>query len=225
MKKIIITLSIITTSLSLCVTSSTTIAHAQYGASTNPQYTLLEPLPTINGDTSERCTVDPATQKQVCTIDLKSYVIYIFKLAIALAVFLAVVMITWGGFRYMTVESVSGKSDAKEIIQNALLGLLGALASYLILYTINPQLVNLNLITVPQLQLKQDPNVINQAAFNDALSQGLNTAVQNQQQYNTAAQAAQARANTITTNAQLDYDTCTGTQEQCLAAYRRFSCV
>jgi hypothetical protein len=44
----------------------------------------------------------------------------------------------------MSVESVTGKSGAKKTIQDAIVGLLLALGSYLILYTINPNLVNLS---------------------------------------------------------------------------------
>ena len=131
------------------------------GQTSNPQYTLLEPLPDLSGKGGT-----------VTTVSVRQYIVYVFELAIALAVFFAVVMITWGGFKYMTIESVTGKSDAKEIMWNASLGLLGALGSWLILYTINPQLVNLNLISIPTLGLQYNSNVLNPAEFQAALSTG-----------------------------------------------------
>ena len=66
---------------------------------------------------------------------------YVFNFGLAIAVVLALVMIIWGGIEYMTTDSWEGKNDGKTRIQNALYGLGLALASYLILYTINPCLV------------------------------------------------------------------------------------
>jgi hypothetical protein len=167
-------------------TPATTNSGPEFGAPTDPQYTLLAPLPCIPAS-APGCV--NGTQS---TVDIKTYIVYIFELAIAVAVFLAVVMITWGGFRYMTEESVTKKGAAKEIIQNAVWGLLGALASYLILYTINPQLVNLNLISVPTLELNNNANVgLNPAAFNASLQAGNKLSINNAINQNAAAAAAQ----------------------------------
>ena len=65
----------------------------------------------------------------------------LINILIALAAMLAVVFITIGGLQYMTTDSISGKEDGKNTIKNALLGLLLALVSWLILFTINPSLV------------------------------------------------------------------------------------
>ena len=110
-------------------------------------YTLLAPLPCINGTGNGTCSSGQTIQ----TINAKSYAVYIFKLMIAGAIFLAIVRIIWGGFQYMTVEAYEGKSDAKGIIQGAIMGLLAALGSYLILYTIDPRLVDISLINPPPL--------------------------------------------------------------------------
>lgn len=102
------------------------------------EYTLLEPLPCIPTAAS------PCTTATVKTIDVTTYVNYVFRLAIALAAFLAVFMFTVGGFQYMTSEATGGKKDAKDRMTNSVLGLVAALASYLILYTIDPRLVQVN---------------------------------------------------------------------------------
>jgi hypothetical protein len=65
----------------------------------------------------------------------------VYGLAIGIGSVIAVVMIIFAGFKYMYQESMSGKSGAKEMIQNAIYGLLLILASYIILRTINPALV------------------------------------------------------------------------------------
>jgi hypothetical protein len=98
-------------------------------------------------------------------------------LVIALAVLLAIIMTIWGGFKYMTVESVTGKSGARKTIQDAVTGLLLALASYLILYTINPDLVNLANVNVPKLNVKINPAITDTlAAANAQIQQESQTA-------------------------------------------------
>ncbi|MFC1625288.1 pilin [Patescibacteria group bacterium] len=74
------------------------------------------------------------------------------KYAIVLAGLLAVIMITIAGVIYVTTGGSSGKQKAKDMIWNAILGLLLVISSYLILYTINPDLVNMN-IGLEQLKL------------------------------------------------------------------------
>jgi hypothetical protein len=69
----------------------------------------------------------------------------IFNWGIAIAVVLSIVMIILGGIQYMTIDSISGKSDGIRKIQGALAGLILAVSSWLILRTINPQLINLDI--------------------------------------------------------------------------------
>lgn len=65
----------------------------------------------------------------------------VFNFGVAAATVLALIMIVWGGIEYMTTDSWSGKDSGKGKIKDALYGLGLALASYMILYTINPCLV------------------------------------------------------------------------------------
>ena len=67
----------------------------------------------------------------------------IIQIIIGLAGLLAVIMIVVGGVQYMTTDAFAGKSDARTTITKALLGLILALGSYLILKTINPNLLQL----------------------------------------------------------------------------------
>ncbi|MBP6855274.1 MAG: D-alanyl-D-alanine carboxypeptidase family protein [Candidatus Pacebacteria bacterium] len=95
-------------------------------------YCLLAPIPGIS-------EVNPANT------DLGDYLNIIIKFAIGFAGALAVIMMVLGGIQYMSTDALSGKSEGRERITYALGGLLLALASYLILNTINPNLVNLHL--------------------------------------------------------------------------------
>lgn len=107
----------------------------------NDEYTLLEPLPCVSGYSgSNPCD----TGNTIPKINFSDYISYAYRLAIALSVFLAIVMIMWGGFEYMTSEIPSTKSDGKTRMTDAIIGLLLVLSSYLILETIDPRLVAVN---------------------------------------------------------------------------------
>jgi len=79
---------------------------------------------------------------------LSQYLNIVFSLGISVAAGLAVLMIVIGGIQYMSTDAVGGKEDAKGRITSALWGLLLALCSYLILYTINPDLLNTSLTSM-----------------------------------------------------------------------------
>jgi len=74
------------------------------------------------------------------------YVKYLFNLAIRIMGIVALGVLVWAGFLYLTSGGdVNQKEQAKEKIGGAFLGLLVFLFSYLILYTINPKLLELSL--------------------------------------------------------------------------------
>ena len=96
-------------------------------------YQLLAPLPGYVETTAGNRTTASA------------YISGIFTLLIAVAGGLAVIMIIWGGIKYMSTDAIGGKSEAKDTIQNAIWGLLLALGAYIILNTINTKLTDFNL--------------------------------------------------------------------------------
>ena len=89
------------------------------------EYVPLEPIPGLNinvGSSGEG--------------GLATYLNDVFVYGVGLAAVLAVLYIVWGGFKWMSTDSVTGKSEGKTIISQALLGLALVLSTYLILYTI-----------------------------------------------------------------------------------------
>lgn len=80
------------------------------------------------------------------TTNLSQYLPAVFRLSLAIAALLAFAMITFGGILYATSDAVGTKSEGKEYIKNAITGLILALGAWAILYTINPQLLSMNLI-------------------------------------------------------------------------------
>lgn len=77
--------------------------------------------------------------------DLGQFLGALFKFGLAIAAALAVVMIVWGGVEIMLSDSVMTKTDGKKRVEDAIWGLLLALVSWLILWTINPDLVTFRL--------------------------------------------------------------------------------
>lgn len=86
------------------------------------------------------------------TGSLTDYVNSVFSFIISLAAMLAVLRIVTGGFKYMTSEAIGAKGDARETIQGAVFGLILLLGSWLILYTVNPQILDLSALQFTSLQ-------------------------------------------------------------------------
>jgi hypothetical protein len=81
-----------------------------------------------------------------------------YNFALMIGGVLAFGAIVWGGILYASSAGNSGKqSEGKEWIKSALLGLLLLAGAYLILYTVNPNLVNLGL---PKLQSISIENIV-----------------------------------------------------------------
>ena len=78
---------------------------------------------------------------------LIGYLNAIFMLSISIAAMVAVVRISVAGFQYMiSTDGWANREEAKGTILAVLIGLAVLLASYIILYTINPDLVTLNIL-------------------------------------------------------------------------------
>src|SRR3990172_13243895 len=78
--------------------------------------------------------------------DFTGYAKFIYPFAISVGAILAVIMLIVAGLQMMTA-SEGQRTAAKERIQNALLGLLLLVGVFLILHTINPDLLNLKINT------------------------------------------------------------------------------
>ena len=81
---------------------------------------------------------------------LPEYIKYIFNLALLIGGLIAFGALVSGGFRYMSsVGSPATMDDAKNQITAGILGLIILLSSYLVLTTVNPQLVILKIKKTP----------------------------------------------------------------------------
>jgi hypothetical protein len=86
-------------------------------------------------------------------LGVAAYINALYLLAISIAAFLAVGMLILAGFKYMLSDVVTQKEEAKKDIRGAILGLLIVIAAVLILETINPQLTNLRILQLQELNV------------------------------------------------------------------------
>lgn len=87
------------------------------------------------------------------------YIATVFRYAIGIVATIATIMVVYGGFRYLMGSTTGDISKGKEIIRDALVGLVLTLASYAILYTVNPDTVALRwpaLTSINNVKLKTE---------------------------------------------------------------------
>lgn len=94
-------------------------------------YTLMEKVPGT-GDLSGA--------------DLSTYIRSLYNIALILVTLSAVLMLSIGGFMYLTsAGNTAAMGSAKEVITDSIIGLVIALCAWLILYVINPDLVDIRI--------------------------------------------------------------------------------
>ena len=99
---------------------------------TNFQYQMLETFPGFLAAGSSP--------------DLPTMILVIYKFGIWTVGIAGLFMLTIGGFMYMASAGNNATvTSAKGIIGDSLLGIVAALAAYLIMYVINPDLTNINI--------------------------------------------------------------------------------
>lgn len=81
-----------------------------------------------------------------CVNDLGDYISILYRFLAGAIVIVAAVMVMWGGFKWLTASGNTGRvQDAKDVIYSAVIAIILILGSYILLFTINPQLVSLQL--------------------------------------------------------------------------------
>lgn len=112
------------------------------------------------GDKQNITVCSPVGEILSCT-GIAEYIATIYRWLIGFSATLAVLALVWGGVQWLTSGGESGKiQEARKVIGNAIIGLLLALGSYGLLYTINPKLVQYNALQIrgiAKLELVIDP--------------------------------------------------------------------
>ncbi len=102
-------------------------------------YVLLAPIKTFF----------PTGSVDVKGAGLGGYLNGLYRAGIAVATGLALVMIVLGGLEYVSTDSIQGKSSGRERIKGAIVGLLLALGSFILLQQVNPNLLRSDLQVAP----------------------------------------------------------------------------
>jgi len=124
-----------------------TICYLLFAASTMARIQLETALPPIANQPSP-------------SQGLPQYINYLFIFGLGAITFLALAQMMVGGLTYILAAGNAAKfEDAKNTIQQALLGLGLLLVSYLLLYTINPDLVNFRNPNLTPMQFNTPPGI------------------------------------------------------------------
>lgn len=91
---------------------------------------VVEPLTSIGEETGSQTGIGPLANK-------------LYQYGVGIGAILAVLIIMYGGFRYMTSEAVGEKNAGREDIQRAILGLLLVLSPVIVFGVINQDILNL----------------------------------------------------------------------------------
>jgi hypothetical protein len=132
-KTLIILLFLLITSCWLLITSFNVLA----------AYKIEVSIPVPGGPTSGEL------------VTLTQYIRYLYLFGLGAVGIAALGALVIGGFMYMLSDTVTSKDKAKEYIWGALSGLVLGLAAYLILNTINPDLVKIKGPELPEIKLPE----------------------------------------------------------------------
>lgn len=138
-------------------------------------YVPLEPLPGFSNCYGPNCATIGKTDGSFANLIGSS-----FKLLIGGGAVIAVVMIVLGALTYMFSDIVGNKKKALDRIRGAMWAIVLLVSSYLILVTINPDLVKFNLNLNAANNFNPTPNIANPASnaaappTNDQLAQCIN---------------------------------------------------
>lgn len=106
---------------------------------------LISPLTTLSQGACRELEVQIPGLTSTCLPALPDYIATIYNFALMISGIICFGSLIYGGFRYLTsAGSPSAINDAKDQISSALIGLVILFSAWLILNTINPQLVILN---------------------------------------------------------------------------------
>jgi hypothetical protein len=103
-------------------------------------YCLLAPLNGLIGEKTG--SGKNVVEKFDISDGLSPFFFKIYRLGVMAAIGLSIVMISFGGIQLATTDTIGGTDSGRKKINAAFAGLFIALFSYVLLYTINPALVN-----------------------------------------------------------------------------------
>lgn len=120
------------------------------GSSINPVPGTTTPTPGIN-----ESYLAPLPGLESASSGLQGFLQGLFNIAIVIAGILAILMIVIGAITYLSTDSLSGTEKGRDMMLNAVFGLILALGAWVILNTLNPNLAESLRITIPRVTLTE----------------------------------------------------------------------
>jgi len=121
--------------------------YANNGTTIQPANTIAQTVPKERGEVQfESLSGLEKISDNSSNPSLSGYLNIMFTLLITVSTMLAVLFIAIAGVKYMATDLIGVKESAKGDIYSALIGLLLILSSVIILETINPCIVNFNIL-------------------------------------------------------------------------------
>lgn len=125
----------------------------------NHQYdnTPINPVPGTTTSTTgiNESYLAPLPGLENASSGLQGFLQGLFNIAIVIAGILAILMIVIGAITYLSTDSLSGTEKGRDMMLNAVFGLILALGAWVILNTLNPNLAESLRITIPRVTLTE----------------------------------------------------------------------
>lgn len=130
------------------------LASRQPDISTPPPFRSVTP---ILGIRIPGLVFSPATEEGGYTIVpfLAQYISAVYRYAVGLVLIAAIVMMIYGGFRYLLGAGLGDIKAGQQIITDAIFGLLVALAAYFLLSVVNPNALRLDAIKLKSIEFTE----------------------------------------------------------------------
>ncbi|HEU0050906.1 MAG TPA: hypothetical protein VFQ60_02500, partial [Patescibacteria group bacterium] len=99
--------------------------------------------------------------------DISDYIALAYKYSIGVAVILAIIMVIYGGFRYLLGSAAGSVEAGKKINFDAIMGMIIVLGAWLILHTVNPNTLTLRPPSLAIIQGLDIQTTINKVCHSD----------------------------------------------------------
>ncbi|MDO8584054.1 MAG: pilin [bacterium] len=106
---------------------------------------------TVQNNTPSFIDLSVAINGKTSVNSLPEYILLAYRYAVGIAIIAAIVMVVYGGFRYLLGSAIGSVEKGKKIILDAIMGMIIVLGAWLILNTVSPATVTLQvpgLITI-----------------------------------------------------------------------------
>lgn len=122
-------------------------------ATTTPEQPFVPIVPTLGVPIPGLVfTAAAKTGESISIPYIAQYIVAVYRYLTGIAVVAAIIMVTYGGFRYLIGSTTTDVKRGKDIIGDAVIGLMIMLGAYVILNTINPSTLTMKPLELTMIQ-------------------------------------------------------------------------